>query len=161
MMLSSLNNRFRSRTHVAIIRFQIALNLEESAPFSYTCHNFQVSECVDFEESVPFSYTCRNSQVSQCVEFQESAPFSYTCHNSQVSDCVEVTRAIACPTFVYGLACDYVVFAEGLSHHVQNSFLLTSRNTLNFLGMKNDIEIRSFLCLGSCAGVILGVQRSV
>ena len=32
------------------------------------------------------------------------------------------TRAIACPTFVYGLACDYVVFAEVFSHHVQNLF---------------------------------------
>ena len=31
-------------------------------------------------------------------------------------------RIIGCPTFVYGLACDYVVFAEVFSHHVQNLF---------------------------------------
>ena len=100
----------------------MVVSKSHEAPFSYTCRNSQVSECVGFEESVPFSYTCRKSQVSQCVEFQESAPFSYTCHDSQVSECVEVTRTIACPTFVYGLACDYVVFAEVFSHHVQNLF---------------------------------------
>ena len=33
---------------------------EESAPFSYTSHNFQISECVGFEELAPFSYTSRN-----------------------------------------------------------------------------------------------------
>ena len=31
-------------------------------------------------------------------------------------------RIIGCPTFVYGLACDYVVFAEVFSHQVQNLF---------------------------------------
>ena len=31
-------------------------------------------------------------------------------------------RAIACPTFVYGLACDYVVFAKAFNHHVLNCF---------------------------------------
>ena len=54
------------------------------APFSYTCRNSEVSECVELEELAPFSYTCRNSDVSECVEFEDSAPFSYTCRNSDI-----------------------------------------------------------------------------
>ena len=27
-----------------------------------------------------------------------------------------------CPTFVYGLPCDYVVFAKAFTHHVRNFF---------------------------------------
>ena len=34
--------------------------LAKSAPFSYMCDKFHVSDCVKFEESVPFSYTCHN-----------------------------------------------------------------------------------------------------
>ena len=53
-------------------------------------------------------------------------------------------RAIACPTFVYGLACDYVVFAEVTNHHIQNLFPssasaspMPSCACLSLLGMKN------------------------
>ena len=34
--------------------------LAKSAPFSYMCDKFHVSDCVKFEESPPFSYTCHN-----------------------------------------------------------------------------------------------------
>ena len=54
--------------------FQNAWCFEESAPFSYTCRNFELLECVEFEESAPFSYTCRNSQVSEFAKCDESAP---------------------------------------------------------------------------------------
>ena len=40
---------------------------QESAPFSYTCHNFHVAECVEFEESAPFSYRCHNYQIPECA----------------------------------------------------------------------------------------------
>ena len=73
----SYNSKLKSRPQ----HYEIS----KSAPFSYTCRNFQVSDCAEFEESAPFSYTCRNFQVSVCVEFEESAPFSYTCRNFQVS----------------------------------------------------------------------------
>ena len=60
MIFSSLKNRLRSRTLVTAVMFQNAWCFEESAPFSYTYHNFQISECVKFEESSPFSYTYHN-----------------------------------------------------------------------------------------------------
>ena len=34
--------------------------LAKSAPFSYICDKFHVSDCVKFEESAPFSYACHN-----------------------------------------------------------------------------------------------------
>ena len=40
-----------------------------------------MSEIVTFEESAPFSYTYDNFQISECVTFEESAPFSYTYDN--------------------------------------------------------------------------------
>ena len=55
-----LKNRLRCLSHVTKIRvswIHDSVKFEESAPFSYTCHNFQVSECVGFEYSAPFSYT--------------------------------------------------------------------------------------------------------
>ena len=40
-----------------------------------------MSEFVTFEESAPFSYTYHNSQISERVAFEELAPFSYTYDN--------------------------------------------------------------------------------
>ena len=48
MMFSSLKNRLRSRTRVTIVMFHDVWCFEESAPFSYTCHNCGVPERVVF-----------------------------------------------------------------------------------------------------------------
>jgi len=86
MVHSSLKNWLRSRTHVTTVMFHNAWCFEDSAAFSYTCHNFELSECFGFEESAPFSYACHNFEVSECKEFEESALFSYTCHNCDVPE---------------------------------------------------------------------------
>ena len=55
-----VNSGIRCLSHVTKIRVSWthdSFKFEESAPFSYTYRNFQVSECVGFEESAPFSYS--------------------------------------------------------------------------------------------------------
>ena len=42
MIFSRLKNRLRSLTRVKLVMFQNAWCFEESAPFSYTCHNFAI-----------------------------------------------------------------------------------------------------------------------
>jgi len=48
-----------SADHHACIKLVYA-GLAKAAPFSYRCDKFHVSDCIKFEESAPFSYTCHN-----------------------------------------------------------------------------------------------------
>ena len=101
MIFSSLKNRLRSRTRVTTVMFQNAWCFEESAPFSYTYRNFQISECVTFEESAPFSYTyhnfsdeVRSGHMSVCVY-----PASHcACHVCQYSRfCIRLWKILRIP----------------------------------------------------------------
>ena len=81
MYFEYFQNRLRSRTRVTFVMFLIAWRFEESAPFSYTCRNYDEELCSGsaFACVYPALYICFAFLISE-----ESAPFSYTYANCEL-----------------------------------------------------------------------------
>ena len=74
MHFGYLQNRLRSCTRVTIVMFLIACRFEESAPFSYTCRNY------DDQLFTGSAFACVYPARCICYaswKFAESATFSY------------------------------------------------------------------------------------